>query len=248
MTESVILESSDGVVQLEVPAGAVLEGTPLGIEVVDPSDVPGLEGTTPIGSAYRLVPTELVFPESLQVSYQLPISETGRSDALPLVYTVLERDGTARRALEQSSSREGDDLRHLSDIDRFGTFVLLDGGVDLTLDPVAVAELSAGDSFEATMTLSLSDGPVEPTYDVEVRWGQSGAVVTEPGDDIAISELGVVDPAPATIAKGFTCSVEGAGTYTVELSIVLSPAADDPAPNRQVALLDGEATCGDVGR
>ena len=247
-TEAIVLESPDGVVRVEVPAGAVLEGTPLAIELVDPAEVPSLAGIVAIGSAYRLVPTEVTFPEPLLITYELPLAGIGRAGAVPLVYSVLERDGTALRAIEQRTEVAEAQLRHVSQIDRFGTFALLDGGVDLTLEPVRADEVARGESFEATLTVALSDGPVEPGYDIEVQWEASGALSTEPDEAEPVIGFGVGDPTSVTFAQDQACVADGAGTYVATLAVVLSSEAGDAAPDRQLLQLTGEATCGEVGR
>lgn len=250
-TESTILESPDGLVELEVPAGAVLEGTELAIEMIDPSDLAGLDGTTPIGFGYRLQPTDITFPEPLILSYRFPAETAGSTSRVPLVYTMIEADGVLRRTSEQrtESSPEGE-LVHLSEIEGFGTIVMLDGGVTFSLEPDAIAIASPGDSFEATVTATFRRESIEPwpNYGVEMRWHVAGAFSAQSSDVETLDGLGTDTPEQTLkLVNRFTCDQIGDGGYSAEIGIDVSTHFDD-VPTRQFITVSGESSCGDVGR
>ena len=248
-TEAVVLQSADGVVELEVPAGLVLEGTPLAIEIVDPDAVSGLEGTTPLGSAYQLKPSDLGFAEPLILAYRLPIELTARDEGVPLVFTAVQSDGIVRRAVEQRTEAfDGTHLVHISKIDRFGTLVMLDGGVTFTMEPNRIDGLTAGESFVAALTTTISRDTIElwPEYGLEMRWSASGSLSGQLGESDKLASLG--DDAPDwTVAKEFSCDVVGAGEYEVEVGVDVSTHFDE-GPTRQFVVVFGQASCGDVGR
>ncbi len=250
MAESVILESADGVVRLEVPAGTVAEGTDLGIDVVDPADVPGLDGLTPIGAAYRLRPTGIRFAEPLAVAFRLPDDLAGRAGDVPLLVAGVESDGVTRRAIEQRTESIDGELVHLARIDRFGTLVLVDGGVTFTLEPAAIADLNPGDSFDATLTATAARSVIEPWpgYDLELRWLASGGVGEQSAGTTSLTGLAIApNDDDWVVVNPYTCDVVGGGRHGAEIGVDVEGVLD-VTRSRQFVVVSGESTCGDVGR
>lgn len=248
ISESVFLESADGVLTVEVPAGSVREGIDLGVDIIDTADVDGLGDAVTVGPAYRLRPAGLRFAEPLSAVYRLPADQTGR---LSLMIAVVAADGVIEAESEGRSEISDDgDLVHRSAIDLFGDLVLLDSGLEFALEPRQVADLAAGDSFDAAFSAGVTGSTTEPwpDYDLQMRWSVSGAV-SGPSDGVIESTdaFGGEGDDGWVVAAEFTCDVVGAGLHRADVRVDATGLPGD-ATTTQFLSVVGESTCGDVGR
>lgn len=250
--EPIILRSSDGAIEFEVPAGSVFEDTQLEIESVDPAEVPGLEGTVAVGSAYTLHPAEVAFGEPIIVTFRAPVESGGVVTGVPLWTVAMENDGNVERLDEQRAEFFGlpgeREVHHQFLIERFGTLVILDAGVTFELDPHAIVELAPGDSFDATISASVDADVTKtwPDWSVEARWLSSGGVsAPDSPTPLATFDSGA-DPA-WTAVNVVACEVVGTGSFTVEVGVDVETHLDEAAL-RQFVTLIGTSNCGDVGR
>lgn len=258
-SEAIALESADGAVSLEVPAGAVREGTDVGIDVIAPGEVDGLDGNPTVGSSYRLRPTDLVLAEPLIVTVELPTVEgEAGGQAVPLVVAVVGHGGRLTAALE-GRTEVGDDggTVHRATIDRFGDLVLVDVGVtfELSVNDAAVPVTSRpiallpGESFESTVSAQPTRDATPGPFDLRVRWSAAGTLSAESaGGDELIEGLQIDGSDLVEISTvRLTCDVVGSGSYRGEVRV------DTPGPPGGIASVQfielvGEASCGDVGR
>lgn len=240
--EPVFLRSEDGVVDLEVPAGAAFADMELMVEEIDPATMTGLDDLTVI-AAYRLSPTGLRFPEPIPIVLRLPAEQDSSSLRLPLLRAMVRSGDSLAQPGEQTTFVDGEtQLLHLTTIESFGTILIVDDGLAVELQPRRATQAGPGNSFIVEMTLTS-----EPTLDLDgeilVRWTRSGALGTGTSDEVPVPELAA--GASTVVEQEFTCEVIGAAVYRLEVSVTTG--SDDDF-TRQLLTLEGESACGDVGR
>lgn len=117
-----IVRSADGVVTLEIPAGAMPEGTTITIE---PSTESGLGGVLD-GMVYRFEPSGLEFQVPVELRFDLsqldPAPEDGEFEIM-FLGDLVDRDGATVRGLQHfESSLDGTILS--TDIEHFSTYAV----------------------------------------------------------------------------------------------------------------------------
>jgi len=138
-----MVTSADGLVTLDIPAGAVPAGVEVTIEPAEPS-----EGSL---VAYEFLPDGLVFSEPATVSVEVAMDESPIGEPVRLVRPAwLSSDGTEDDQIEFTVSSTEGGISVSGAIDHFSRFELLSG------DVVTITQTSPAEFVELDSTFSVS--------------------------------------------------------------------------------------------
>jgi len=228
------VRSADGLVTLDVPAGALAQDTTITVRPVQgsqvPSDVAQLE---PLGNVYSLGPDGTRFAKPVHITMGFNTDNVGVSDPsklwLPLPL-VRASDGTKSgfdNPLVTLDTRTHS-LHAAGDISHFSTVTLVKGVATGRLDPDSVTSTYPGSAWTATVTVAnIGNGHFGIDYDLfvyEVSESSTQPVavlpVTHPsghGNGVAVGSSRATSP-----PSQFVCGGTGNGTYTINFTIRFS--------------------------
>jgi hypothetical protein len=204
--------SDDGVLTIDIPAGALDSAVDVGIAVVPAEDV-GLTPDLVSQPVYELSPDGAAFDVPVAVTRTLSAAELGiAADAVPFV-SMFQGRGSDWTVLSTQTSRSGDEVLVRTEVDHFSA-------------NVAVASTEVwGYGLELTMRLEPGSFTTPVGSSAEVGWSTRAPSLSP----INVSERGSHDGALAGFAKEqfewiATCGDDpGTGNYTIELDGLVQP-------------------------
>lgn len=194
-----VVQSSDGSVTLEVPAGALPDGVAiedLAVEIVALDEL--FDGDVPdnVSGAVRLEPSGTVFSEPVTLRTQI---DGEQAPGLALLYSD---DGTVE-VLEHETVAEGDDgfvvtslVEHFSDV----IYVGVRNPIEFKFDPEIVNH-AIGETFVVRARISRLDFEDE-IRELNRRPAISGRVRLRPSDDPNWTFRGLIEGSGAAVATG----------------------------------------------
>lgn len=217
-----VVMSLDGVLKVEVPAGALSESVPIAIEAASATDL-GLDESVAAGTAYQITPDGTEFSVPVGITMTLSAADLGvTGDGVPFIHIFHgEDDGWV--PLSTETTRDGDEVAVAASVSHFSSIIAFapadfwgpDGrppssfDPDLVLRPGTATVLVRG-SFVASWWLWTKEWAntfeADPSTDI-ANLAVSGAVASFELDDDAGTVTGT-----GTVTCG---DAEGAGEYVV---------------------------------
>lgn len=158
--EALSIESADGAVALEIPAGAIPAGTDVTVAPVPIDEAPAsFAELGSVAALFDLQPDGLTFDTAATLSYRVPLTD-GDPTAIPVVIGLLESGGEVTALAEQHLQRhDTGDVTLTASIEHFSTVGFFDDVLTVTMTPEsATAEVdSPSSSFGAELTLKGAD-------------------------------------------------------------------------------------------
>lgn len=240
----VTITSDDGKLTLEIPRGAVDEGTEISVTSVPLEQLPeALQVLRGVGDGYRLEPEGLEFSESVAVSLELDADEIaevqGEGGTAAVALVSLTADGEREvlgKPVTEVSLSEGTvvargELSHLSYLSR------TIGSLKVNL---VRPEPPVGEVF--TATLQVANIGEEAGVELRGAAGISlafGAVSVEGARSFA-------GDVPFEVPREFQCSQPGSGRYGVEVSAVsVAEVEGTMLETRLTVVLEDAVECGE---
>lgn len=222
--EPVTVESDDGLVTLEIPAGAMASETEVSVVVTDDTAL----GTYQADSfVYDLQPDGLQFAEAATIEFRMPVDEEA-AGGIPLVIGVLESGGRVEPTGRNEVRAEGDAWVVAADIAHFSRLTFFNSRLIAVLDPPSVSTTPDSEFVVRLETADLDPLPGLNLDGLSVRdatWGASGQVTL---DDSYLQEA------------DYICGT-GRGSYGVTFTAVMNEdAALAPEDSVWKLLLVGE--------
>jgi len=231
------ITSDDGMLTLEIPAGALAEDTRITIQEVDAGDMPDEFADLGEGMGYELTPEGLTFTEPVAVSLALdPASLEADSGDSYEVYALLswsEENGMEplQNLVMEISHGEGETTLR-GELSHFSYLTRTKVGVTVSLEEVD-REQPVGGSFTASVIIEGSNiGPDPVSSVVEGSFHAYGSVeLVGSGEFSPSGPLGRSSILSYSTNGNFQCQTEpGIGSYGVQVHAVSTFAPDDEVP------------------
>ena len=218
-SEGEIVESADGVLTVQVPDGAALDGVEVSIAALEDGDLPSeLQETDAVVVGYELSPDGAEFSEPLTVTFRLDPGDIGLelSDAaVPLGLLLTQNAAGELESLRGAElSRDGDQIVAQVAVTHFSpAIVVITDELMFELSP-AKLELQVGESWHVLVTENSVSVGEEP------EWKAISPLTARATQTDHVGEIRCTAPTDGWVTGAYTALVELGSTDSISGSVV----------------------------